>query len=339
MTQETLASVLKKSRAAQRASKAAPTAPQAAADAPTDNGSPATPTEAQGQPAPDGEAVRTDDSTLAQTPEGEVEGEGEEGQQPNKRKAKEQIRWDRLTAQLKAKDAELAELRSQVNGRPQTAPQTPAAATVGGHPDLAPLDGQIQQARSVLEWCEENPDGGEIQVGEGKTKELTAAEVRKFKARANATLSELSAERATKAQAIQEDWKVKNAEANKVVEAEYPFLNNPDAPEFAQAVEYLQSLPQGVVRVLQQMPDNRLLLGDLLFGRQARLAKASKPAATARPSTRPTPQPGRVAAAAPRVQPERKAVQESEAKFASSGRMSDFRQVLANRRRAARTAA
>lgn len=337
MTQETLASVLKKSRAAQRASKAAPTAPQASADAPTDNGSPATPTEAQGQPAPEGEAVRTDDSTLEQTPEGEVE--GEEGQQPTKREAKEQRRWDKLTAQLKAKDAELAELRAKVNGRSQTAPPTPAAAPVGGHPDLAPLDSQIQQARTVLEWCEENPDGGEIPVGEGKTKELTAAEVRKFKARANATLSELSAERATKVQAIQEDWKVKNAEANKVVEAEYPFLNQPDSPEFQQAVEYLQSLPQGVVRVLQQMPDNRLLLGDLLFGRQARLAKASKPAAAARPATRPTPQPGRVAAAAPRVQPERKAVEESKAKFESSGRMSDFRQVLANRRRAARTAA
>jgi hypothetical protein len=122
------------------------------------------------------------------------------------------------------------------------------------------------------------------------------------------------------------------------VEAEYPFLNQPDTPEFQQAVEYLQSLPRGVVQVLQQMPDNRLLLGDLLFGRQARLAKAGKPAAP-KPAARPTPQPGRVAAAAPRVQPERKAVEQSRTKFESSGRMQDFREVLANRRRAARTAA
>lgn len=332
MTQEVLASVLKKSRVEKRASKAAPTAPSAPVDAPTDNGSTAQSPEAQGQPAPEEEADRTDDSTL-DTPEGESE-----PQQPTKREAKEQRRWDKLTAQLKAKDAEIQELRTKVNGQSPTTPQTPTPAPVGSHPDLAPLESKIQQARAVLEWCEMNPDGGEVPAGEGKTRDYTAAEVRKAKAQASALLSELSAERATKVKAIQEDWKTKNAEANKVVEAEYPFLNQPDTPEFQQAVEYLQSLPKGVVQVLQQMPDNRLLLGDLLFGRQARLAKAAKTAAP-KPATRPTPQPGRVAAAAPRVQPERKAVQESRTKFESSGRMSDFREVLANRRRAARTAA
>ena len=349
MTEAGLAAVLKQSRVAQRASSATQGTPTGSSDATTDNGSTPNDDDTQGQPAASAQGSRPDDSTLdnqgddteASDDAGEGEGEGDDTEGKSRRELKDQKRWDRLTAKLKAKDQELAELRQRLNGGSDTQAQSQQAQRPAAfqHPELAPLDQQIRQARAVLEWCETNPDGGEVRNADGKSADLSAADVRRYKVNAQAALSELAAQRAAKEQTLRQEFTTRQAEARKVVETEYPALNDPHSEEFAAAVEYLQSLPKHVVEVMQSMPDSRLVLADLIAGRNARLAKASKATApAARTVARPIPQPGRVAAAAPRVAPERKALQEARSKFESSGRTSDLRTVLANRRRAARTA-
>lgn len=350
MTEATLAGVLKKSRQAQRASNAAATAPNGTkVDARTDNGSPAdSGTEAQGQPAPAATADRTDDSKLEEEARGDGQEASEEGEAtPSKREEKAQKRWDKLTAQLKAKDAELAELRAKVGngqqGQANRPSPAPGAHPLAGHPQLAPLDQSIAQARAVLVWAEENPEGGEILGADGQKQEVTAAQVRRYKAQAQVQLTDLTAQRAAKTQTLQAEYQQKQAEARAQVERDYPEFADPESEVFQEAVEYLQTMPPSVVQAMQALPDSRLVLADLMAGRRARLAKAqAKPGTTGAAkaqAARPTPQPGRASSTAPRVSSERKEVERSKAKFESSGRVSDFRDVLANRRRAARTAA
>jgi hypothetical protein len=179
---------------------------------------------------------------------------------------------------------ELKELKEQV-GKTETLPAVvvPASASsplahVGS---VEQLEAEVQMAESWVEWCEENPDGGQY---DPKNKEAVLD--------ADGVKAQLRASRAVlRAEAGRRDWLVK-LEANRAkLKATHPELFKKDSPE-------LKALLQPVLdgRVTIAHPDYMQDLLDLQRGRREReeeargikkvvldTGKAKKAAAAAKP--------------------------------------------------------
>lgn len=134
----------------------------------------------------DGEGEGTDDD---ETGDDDGEGEGEpkdkadtpEWVQKRLSKMSEQKReWkakaEQAEAKAKALEADLESARAGKITLPPTA-DNPLADVL----DEKTLGEKLATARAALDWLDENPDGGTVELGEGKEMELSAAEVAKRK--------------------------------------------------------------------------------------------------------------------------------------------------------------
>jgi len=182
---------------------------------------------------------------------------------------------------------EIETLRSQLETRPATQPETR-----GGAPDLMALNaGQLdaleQQAQDLADWCEEHAEGYEADPDKKDDQSLTAEQIRKAKVNQHRLLREIPKVR---------EMQKAVAAAETVAVSEYPELRRGGKDRtmyenFCRVVPGFRNLPNGL-----------MILGDMIAGERARKAKAEAAAAgTRKPAPVARPLPGAGGAKKPSV--------------------------------------
>jgi hypothetical protein len=199
-----------------------------------------------------------------------------------------QKRIDKLTAQRKtaeekaaALEAELSDLKAKFVAPAPVAP-TPASplAHIETEKDLAR---QFELSRQAKTWAFQNLDGGNVDLGDGKTKFLDGDQVKLLLSRAEDMLTIHVPQRHAY---LQEKAKF-DAEAKKI----YPTLFKPGHKDQLEYNSWLQVEPQ-----FRKYPDVALIIGDAIVGRSIRLQKGKKAAVNGNGNTP-------LAAPAPAAQP------------------------------------
>jgi len=199
-----------------------------------------------------------------------------------------QKRIDKLTAQRKgaeekaaALEAELTDLKSKFQAPPPVAP-TPSSP-LAGIETKAELQERVKLVLRAKSWAIQNLDGGNVDLGEGKTKWLDGPEVKQILANAEEMLSVHVPQRHTYIDA-KSDF---DSQALKA----YPSLFKAGSVDNKEMVSWLTVFPE-----CRKYPDIALIIGDAIMGRKVRLAKSAQKGNGQTPPLA-TPQP----AAAPRV--------------------------------------
>jgi hypothetical protein len=199
-----------------------------------------------------------------------------------------QKRIDKLTAQRKTAEekaatleAELASLKGKFNAPPPVMP-TPSSPLANVEDENELVD-RLDKAQRVKAWAFENLDGGQIDLGEGKTKWIEGTEVKQILSRAEMLISKHIPERKVYLTA-KRDF---DSQALKA----YPWLFKAGSKENAELNSWLTVFPE-----CRKYPDITLIVGDAIIGRSMRLAKGVKgkptngqtpPLATPQPASAP----------------------------------------------------
>jgi hypothetical protein len=199
-----------------------------------------------------------------------------------------QKRIDKLTAQRKsaeekasALEVELNDLKGKFQAPPPVAP-TPSSP-LAGIETKTELQERVKLVLRAKSWAIQNLDGGNIDLGEGKTRWLNGPEVKQILANAEEMLS------------------VHVPQRNQYIDAKgdfdsqalkaYPSLFKAGTADNKEMVSWLTVFPE-----CRKYPDIALIIGDAIMGRKVRLAKTAQKGNGQTPPLA-TPQP----AAAPRV--------------------------------------
>jgi len=213
-----------------------------------------------------------------------------------------QKRIDELTARRKTAEEKAAQLESELNDLKAKQNALPTIAPSPSSPladitTFKALEEKKNAAMVARRWAQQNWDGGEIDVGDGKTQIMEAQTVRMIYAKADdLVMSEIP----KRAAFLQE--KAKYDQQAKIV---YPGLFRAGTQEQLEYHQSLQLVPQ-----LNDWADNALLVGDMLVGRAIRLAKA-KNAAAGNGQVQPPPLQTSRPSAAPKV-PQSRALSQDE---------------------------
>lgn len=174
-------------------------------------------------------------------------------------------RVDKLTAQKKELETQLAEAKAKAEA-PATEVVALAPTPANPFSNLVTLDSvtkELQQAESVLKWCAENSDGVVVKGKDGGETEYTSEEVAKIR---------YNAEKAIRSD-LPKQWEyVQQAQHfAAVAETEYPWLKDKSSANYVEAQAALQAFPE-----LLRFAEHRVVIGDLIAGRRLREAKAAK---------------------------------------------------------------
>jgi hypothetical protein len=202
-----------------------------------------------------------------------------------------QKRIDKLTAQRKSAEekaatleTELTELKGKYQAPPPVAP-TPSSPLANVE-TKADLQQRIQLVLRAKSWAIQNLDGGDVDLGEGKTKFLDGPEVKKILANAEEMLTVHIPAR--------DKYIDAKADFDSQALKAYPSLFKAGTVDNKEMVSWLSVFPE-----CRKYPDIALIIGDAIMGRKVRLAKTAQGAKGGNGQTPPlaTPQP----ASAPRV--------------------------------------
>lgn len=228
-----------------------------------------------------------------------------------------QKRIDKITAKRREAEAEAEKLRKELEeARNQKAEATPASPRTKNPfrsiTDEAALQKAVEQARQVRDWCEENPYGGEVVKADGTTVHVEESEVRKMKVQAMKDLETNIPEQANFLNA--------RRRFDPIAEQEYPWWKKKDTKEYQTAVALLKNFPE-----LTEFPDYKLVIGDFVFGMQARQAKKAV-SSVSQPRRAPI-QPSRPSAS-PSTHSNTKNVSEVEQRFLKTGSKDDLASLI-----------
>ena len=231
--------------------------------------------EAQTEPEADEEQSAEAEETNETTDEAETEPEETAGDEPADEAAKDeeeadpapdkvQRRIDRLTAEKhelrEERDvvkAELESLRKQAEAKPPVVtidPDNPLSSFT----DASALEAELSKAQAVLDWTEDNRDGGSVTVN-GEEKYFDADAVKQIKANAKSLL---------RAAPKQQEYLKVREQVLPEAQAVYPdfFKSGTTAKAFLDAT--LKQYPW-----ITRIPTWELVVGDAFVGQQMRLAK------------------------------------------------------------------
>jgi hypothetical protein len=154
--------------------------------------------------------------------------------------------------------------------------------------DPAELDLRLQQAKAVRDWVIANPEGGEIDYGNGKVLEISASEAASRKAAAEDMLYLYAPRRKV--------WLETHAAAISEAKDKYPSMFNEGTRMNAVLNNMVKAVPS-----LLTLPDYHVVLGDMAIGYMVRsgqlkafkagkeaVAPTGKPAAAPRSPVRPS---------------------------------------------------
>lgn len=213
------------------------------------------------QPAEESEQTAEDDAE-AEADEPAADDQDEAGEDPAPDKVQRRI--DRLTAEKhelrEERDvikAELDTLRKQVEAKPPVVtidPENPLSSLT----DAAALEAEISKAQAVLDWAEDNRDGGSVTVN-GEEKFYDADAVKQIKTNAKSLL---------RAAPKQQEYLKVREQVLPEAQAVYPdfFKSGTTARAFLDAT--LKQYPW-----ITRIPTWELVVGDAFVGQQMRLAK------------------------------------------------------------------
>jgi hypothetical protein len=200
-----------------------------------------------------------------------------------------QKRIDKLTAQRKsaeekaqALEAELSDLKAKF--------AAPAPVTPSPQDPLANVESEqelgrrLDLSRTAKSWAIQHLDGGEVDLGDGKTQFLDGTQVKTLLARAEDMLS-VHIPRRQQYLAQKRDF---DSQAKRI----YPSLFKPGTNDHTEFTTWLNVFPE-----CRRYPDIALIVGDAIMGRAIRLRKAAKSNGQATPHPLAAPAP----AAQPRV--------------------------------------
>lgn len=185
-----------------------------------------------------------------------------------------------LQRQLEAAQSELQQLKT---GNP---PQLRAVDRFSGHPAVQPIDQQLANVDTTIDWCVANPDGGEVDDGKGGKLSFSSTDVARMKVQAERDRQGLVSRRTVEVSKLEQVENTRRQAADAKARTVYPWMANQQSPEFQMSVEIARDIP-GIVN----HPEFVLLLGDATRGRMARLAEEKK-AAQAKPGAVPAKRPG-----------------------------------------------
>lgn len=195
--------------------------------------------------------------------EEEIEPAAASQEQPQK-VDKRQKRINRLTRQkndlerqvdhIIAQNQELRKALEQGQAKASTTNQPPGLK--GGK--LEQITAKIKECDSMLEWCDENPDGGLLGRGENAV-EVDATTARFYRRKADADRQEYIVQKR------EQEWELnqKREQANSEAFALWPEMFDKRTPEFQEAVHIIQQYP-----FLHELPDANLIVGTFLEGRK-----------------------------------------------------------------------
>ena len=224
----------------------------------TEEGTPAVPDEPGLPPA---EPIEEEETPAEEEPAPEAEPKFELPESVQKR-------IDQLTAKRKAAEEQVASLTAEnaalkakeTNLAPVLPTPASPLADIETHQALGAKLTLAQQAKT---WAIENLEGGEVDMGEGKTQYLDGANVRKLLAKAEELLTVHGPRQAR----FITDKGQFDAEAKR----DYPALFKAGTPEQQEYHTWLSVFPE-----CRKYPDIALIVGDAITGRTMRLAKRQK---------------------------------------------------------------
>ena len=231
-----------------------------------------------------------------------------------------QKRIDKITAKRREAEAEADKLKAELEAlRLQKNEEVPVPK--GKNPfsnklDEAELQKAVSQAREVRDWCEENPYGGDIPRADGSVVHVDEGEVRRMKIQA---LKDLEKN-------IPDQLSFINARKHfdPIAEKEYPWWKKKDTKEYNTAVALLKNFPE-----IATFPDYKLVLGDFVFGMQARQAKGAIPSQS-QPRRAPV-QPSRPSVSPTNAQNNNKSTMDTEMRFRKTGSKDDLASLIESR--------
>lgn len=201
-----------------------------------------------------------DDAKTDEESDEETVPEGKDDTEPTK----VQRRIDRLTAEKhelrEERDAiktELEALRKQAEAKPPMVtvdPENPLSSFT----DAAALEAEIQRAQAVLEWAEDNRDGGSV-TAEGGEKFYDADAVKMIKANCRSIL---------RAAPKQQEYLRQREQVLPEAQAVYPDFFKPGTSAKAFLDATLKTYP-----FITRIPSWELVIGDAFVGQSMRLAK------------------------------------------------------------------
>lgn len=241
-----------------------------------------------------------------------------------------------------ASDERIAALELQVKEAKETAaaPNAPSALNGDRHPAVQEVAAQLDNVDHWLNWCFDNPDGGEIPDGKGGKINLDAAGVRTAQRGLDRQRSELVARKVNVEASVKEAFTSAYTTQHAVAQKTYPELFVKDSPDAKIAAEFLRVMPQ-----LKQFPDYEVVIGRYLRGMKLELAQTKaatnggtkKPAPPREPTPVSTEAPGGTRSAERGASSGDKEVKEAEERYRKSGRTADLARLNAAKMRAQRT--
>jgi hypothetical protein len=233
-----------------------------------------------------------------------------------------QKRIDKLTKRAKEAEEKLAaetvrriEAESAEPETVVTAPVTPANP-FANLVKLEDVQKEEHNAEHVLEWCEDNPDGGVVNTSNGEV-EYSAEEVREMRKQASKAIRKWLPQRTQWVQEYQQNEQYANTA--------YKWWNDKATNEYQTASSILRAFPE-----IQKFPDYKIIVGDTLVGMNVRLGaerQVAKPAPAAKSKkapkqpTKPTAEPAPVDESAARSSSARQ-------RFSESGDVDDLKELI-----------
>jgi hypothetical protein len=176
-----------------------------------------------------------------------------------------QKRIDQLTARSKTAEekaakleAELTELQAKFKAPPPAAP-TPANP-LASIETIDELQKRYELAQTAKDWAIQNLDGGEVDLGEGKSTLMDGQQVKALYARADKMLTKWIPHQVQFLQA--------KADFDRQAQKSYPQLFKAGSNEQAEYHEWLRLAPE-----VRKFPDVALIVGDAMAGRAMRMSK------------------------------------------------------------------
>lgn len=246
--------------------------------------------------APAQEEQSAEEEEEPQAEEAEAEESESETQEESEEESEEssddvskgvQKRINKLVAAKKAALAEaqaykekLTELESKLNETPaQVAKQENISDAVAKLTSVEQVDAEWRKATEVLMWCEENPDGGVIQMPNGEEADVDESQVRQMK--------KLALRRRELELPARRQYLLVEREAEAQTVKEFPWWKDPSTKEYQTAQQVLRDFPE----IRAKRADYKHIAGIVVLGIQAYQNMQGKQAAAPKPIKRAPSQP------------------------------------------------
>ena len=246
--------------------------------------------------APAQEEQSAEEEEEPQAEEAEAEESESETQEESEEESEEssddvskgvQKRINKLVAAKKAALAEaqaykekLTELESKLSEAPaQVAKQENISDAVAKLTSVEQVDAEWRKATEVLMWCEENPDGGVIQLPNGEEADVDESQVRQMK--------KLALRRRELELPARRQYLLVEREAEAQTVKEFPWWKDPSTKEYQTAQQVLRDFPE----IRAKRADYKHIAGIVVLGIQAYQNMQGKQAAAPKPIKRAPSQP------------------------------------------------